>query len=85
MIRLDSTSTSSRSKVRIVYVCVCKAIRLSEAVEAARAEGADPEDLIETLGFYDDECCGRCAGRISEISVMVRLELNKSTLGLATA
>ena len=71
--------------MRIVYVCVCKAIRLSEAVEAARAEGADPEDLIEALGLHDDECCGRCAGRISEISVMVRLELNKSKLDLAIA
>ncbi len=71
--------------MRIVYVCVCKAIRLSEAVEAARAEGADPEDLIETLGFYDEECCGRCARRISEISGMVRLELDKPKLGLAAA
>ena len=68
-----------------MYVCVCKAIRLSEAVEAARVQGAGPEDLIETLGFYDDECCGRCAGRISEISVMVRMELDKPKLGLLAA
>ena len=68
-----------------MYVCVCKAIRLSEAVEAARAEGADPEDLMQTLGFDDDECCGRCARRISEISVMVRMELDKPRLGLLAA
>ena len=68
-----------------MYVCVCKAIRLSEAVEAARTEGAGPEDLMQSLGFEDEECCGRCAGRISEISVMVRLELDKTRLGLAAA
>lgn len=68
-----------------MYVCVCKAIRLSEAVEAARVRGAGPEVLMQTLGFEDDDCCGRCAGRISEISVMVRLELEKPKLGLMAA
>ena len=68
-----------------MYVCVCKAIRLSEAVEAARVDGAGPEDLMQSLGFDDEECCGRCARRISEISVMVRLELDKPRLGLAAA
>ena len=68
-----------------MYVCVCKAIRLSEAVEAAQAGGAAPENLMETFGFEDSDACGRCARRITELSVLVRLEMEKSKLGLAIA
>ena len=66
-----------------VYVCVCKAIRLSEAVEAARAAGTAPQDLIETFGFEDSDACGRCANQILRISTMVHSELTKSKLNLA--
>ena len=68
-----------------VFVCVCKAIRLSDAVEAARTNGTDPEGLLEAFGFDDSDACGRCARRITELSVMVRLELDKSQLNLLVA
>lgn len=68
-----------------VYVCVCKAIRLSDAVEAARTNGTDPEGLMEAFGFDDGDACGRCASRITDLSVLVRLELDKSRLNLAAA
>lgn len=68
-----------------MYVCVCKGVRFSEAVEAARSRGAAPAELIEAFGFDDADSCGRCARRIAEISVMVRLELDKRRLDLAAA
>ncbi len=63
-----------------MYVCICKGVRFSDAVEAAKSKGASPEELIEIFGFDDSDACGRCASRISSISVMVRLELDKSRL-----
>ena len=65
-----------------MYVCMCKGVRLSELVEAAKARGADPEDLLQTFGFDDGDCCGRCAIRINNLSVMVRSELDKPKFGL---
>ena len=58
-----------------MYVCVCKGIRLSEAVESARRRGYSPDNLTETFGFDDGDACGRCLNNIQRISEMVELKL----------
>ncbi len=58
-----------------MYVCVCKGIRLSEAVESAKQRGCAPDDLTETWGFDDSDSCGRCLNNIDRISEMVEVKL----------
>ena len=58
-----------------MYVCVCKGVRLSEAVESAKRRGCSPEELADTWGFDDGDACGRCMNNIGRISQMVELKL----------
>ena len=58
-----------------MYVCVCKGVRLSEAVESAKRQGCSPEQLTETWGFDDGDACGRCLNHIDRISQMVEVKL----------
>ncbi len=58
-----------------MYVCVCKGVRLSEAVESAKRRGCSPDELKETWGFDDGDACGRCLNNIDRISEMVELKL----------
>ena len=58
-----------------VYVCVCKGVRLSEAVESAKKRGCSPDALTETWGFDDGDACGRCLNNVERISEMVELKL----------
>ena len=58
-----------------MYVCVCKGVRLSEAVESAKRRGCSPEELTDTWGFDDGDACGRCINNIDRISQMVELKL----------
>ena len=61
-----------------MFLCVCKAIRVSDAVDAAHS-GVDTPDLIRRhFGFDDDECCGRCADEIEDVAILVQVELKKS-------
>lgn len=64
-----------------MFVCVCKGIRFSEAVETARSRGASPNQLIDAFGFDDSDSCGRCASHITRLSVRIRLELDKPRPG----
>lgn len=47
-----------------MFLCMCKEIRVSEAVDAARSGFQSPESIRTHFGFDDDECCGRCAEQI---------------------
>ena len=58
-----------------MYVCVCKGVRLSEAVESAKSHGSSPNDLTETWGFDDGDACGRCLNNVERISQIVELKL----------
>ncbi len=58
-----------------MYVCVCKGVRLSEAVESAKRQGCSPKDLTETWGFDDGDACGRCLNNVERISQLVELKL----------
>ena len=58
-----------------MYVCVCKGIKLSEAVESAKRSGCSPKALAEALGFDDSDACGRCLNNIERISELVELKL----------
>ena len=64
-----------RTEANTVYVCVCKGVRLSEAVESAKRRGCSPEALTETWGFDDGDACGRCLNNVERISEMVELRL----------
>lgn len=68
-----------------MYVCVCKGVRFSDVIEAARFRGAAPEDLIEAFGFDDSDSCGRCVTQITKLSLMVRLKLDEPRSALAIA
>ena len=80
-------STLTRFVARLedenVYVCVCKGIRFSEAVETARSKGSSPDQLMNAFGFDDGDCCGRCANHINRLSVNITRELGKSRLSAA--
>ena len=58
-----------------VYVCVCKGVKLSEAVESAKRRGCSAEALTETWGFDDGDACGRCLNNVKRISELVELKL----------
>ena len=58
-----------------MYVCVCKGVRLSEAVESAKRRGCSPDALTETFGFDDGDSCGRCLNNIERITQLVELKL----------
>ena len=58
-----------------MYVCVCKGVSLSEAVEAAKRRGCSPEALTETWGFDDSDSCGRCLNNVERMSELVELKL----------
>lgn len=61
-----------------MFLCVCKAVRVSEAVEAAQ-DGIDtPESIRRHFGFDDDECCGRCADNIDSFVAVVRIQLKRA-------
>jgi bacterioferritin-associated ferredoxin len=59
---------------------MCKGVRVSEAVDAARSGATSPEAMIEHFGFEDAECCGRCARDIESLVLLVTDELQKSLL-----
>ena len=54
-----------------MFLCVCKGIRVSEAVDAVRSGARSPDALISSLGLEDDECCGRCASDIVRLTNLV--------------
>ena len=58
-----------------MYVCVCKGVRLSEAIESAKKHGCSPDALTETWGFDDGDACGRCLSNVKRISQLVELKL----------
>ena len=60
-----------------MYVCVCKGVSLSEAVESAKRRGCSPVALKETWGFDDGDACGRCLNNIERISGLVELKLEE--------
>lgn len=61
-----------------MFLCICKAVPMSEAVDAARSGIESPESISEYFGFEDDECCGRCAEDIEQVAVLVQVELRKT-------
>ena len=66
-----------------MFLCVCKAVRVSEAVEAARSGIDSPESIRNFFGFDDDECCGRCADKIEDVAALVHVELRKADRAVA--
>lgn len=58
-----------------MYVCICKRVRLSDAVETAKHRGSSPDSLTETWGFDDEDSCGRCLSNIEGIAQLVELKL----------
>ena len=60
-----------------IFLCVCKAIRVSEAVYAARAGVDTPTGMRQHFGFDDDECCGRCAKHIDSVAHLVQIKLRQ--------
>lgn len=61
-----------------MFLCTCKAVRVSDAVAAARSGFDSPEYMKQVFGLDDDECCGRCATHIDAFVARVRLELRRS-------
>ena len=63
------------TEANTVYVCVCKGVKLSEAVESAKRRGCSPQELTETWGFDDSDACGRCLKSVDRISRLVEIKL----------
>ena len=58
-----------------MYLCICKGVRVSEAVDAVRSGARSPESLINRFGLRDAECCGRCARDTGRLNNLVNGEL----------
>ena len=50
-----------------MYVCLSKGLAESDIHRAAQCAGANPDNLITTLGLEDDDCCGRSVENIREL------------------
>ena len=61
-----------------MYLCACKGILVSEAVEAARRDNMSLDALIESLGLGEGEnTCGRCAIYKREVAQIIAIQLNQ--------
>ena len=58
-----------------MFLCVCKAVRISDAVAAAKSGFNSPDSMKQVFGLEEDDCCGRCATHIDSFVARVRLEL----------
>ncbi len=69
-----------------MFLCVCKAVRISDAVAAAKSGFNSPDSMKQVFGLEEDDCCGRCARHIDSFVARVRLELvrDKAKQGLTT-
>jgi bacterioferritin-associated ferredoxin len=54
--------------VQPMYVCLCKGITEADLRCATAAGEAPPQALIKLLGLDDDDCCGRCVEKITELT-----------------
>lgn len=61
-----------------MYLCACKGILVSEAVEVAKRDNMSLEALIESLGLGEEEnTCGRCAIYKREVAQIIAIQLNR--------
>ena len=58
-----------------MFLCVCKAVRVSDGVDAARSGFDTPDSMKRVFGLDGDDCCGRCSRHIDSFIARVRLEL----------
>ena len=64
-----------------MYLCVCKGIKVSDAVQLTRLGVNTPEALMDAFGFDDSDSCGRCSTYINELSRLVKIEANNALPG----
>ena len=64
-----------------MYLCVCKGIKVSDAVQLTRLGIDTPEALMEAFGFDDSDSCGRCAKYINELARLVKMERYNALAG----
>ena len=64
-----------------MYLCVCKGIKVSDAVQLTRLGINTPEALMDAFGFDDSDSCGRCSIYINELSRLVKIEANNALAG----
>ena len=58
-----------------MFLCVCKSVRLSDGVAAAKSGFDSPDSMKQVFGLEEEDCCGRCARHIDSFVARVRLEL----------
>ena len=58
-----------------MFLCVCKAVRISDGVAAAKSGFDSPDSMKQVFGLDGEDCCGRCAKHIDSFVARVRLEL----------
>ena len=68
-----------------MYICVCKGIGMSEAVEVAKKTTMSPEAVVDSFHLGEGDSCGRCANFKYEIARLLTIELNKPRGGPAGA
>ena len=50
-----------------MFICVCNHISMLQLASSWAETNPDLERLAESLGFYSENCCGRCADDIDSI------------------
>ena len=64
-----------------MFVCVCNHISQLQLANSWAETNPDLERLAESLGFYSENCCGRCADEIDSIvDVAERRRLHAGSL-----
>ena len=58
-----------------MYICLCKSVRLSDAVECAKVRGCTPQAVRDTWGLDDSDACGRCLENIEVVAWLVEAGL----------
>ncbi len=68
-----------------MFLCMCKGVRVSDAVALARSGFDSPETMKQVFGLEDDDCCGRCATHIDAFVARVKLEIRRTDGSLLVA
>ena len=59
-----------------MYVCLCKSVRLSDAVERAKVVGCSVNDIVRAWGLDEADACGHCVENIEVLAFLIEAGLN---------
>lgn len=58
-----------------MYICLCKSVRLSDAVERAKSVGCSADAIVGAWGLDEVDACGHCVENIEVLAFFVEAGL----------